>query len=69
MRALVVGLIDLYRKLISPLFPATCRFSPTCSQYARQAVLKHGVLRGVSLAVARIARCHPWHPGGIDPVP
>jgi putative membrane protein insertion efficiency factor len=69
MRTLVVGLIDLYRKLISPLVPAACRFSPTCSQYARQAVLKHGVLRGVSLAAARIARCHPWHPGGIDPVP
>jgi hypothetical protein len=69
MRRLVAGLIDLYRRLISPLFPAACRFSPTCSQYARQAVLKHGVLRGVSLAAARIARCHPWHPGGIDPVP
>jgi hypothetical protein len=69
MRTIVVALIDLYRKLISPLIPAACRFSPTCSQYARQAVLKHGVLRGVSLAAGRIARCHPWHPGGIDPVP
>ena len=62
--------IRLYRRLISPLKPIpSCRFHPTCSAYAQEAILEHGVLRGSGLAVKRILKCHPWHPGGSDPVP
>ena len=72
MRRLLAALIDLYGHTLSPLLGglgARCRFYPSCSQYAKQAVLKHGVLRGVVLAAGRTARCHPWNPGGIDLVP
>ncbi len=69
MRLLLVGLIRLYQLLLSPLLPPACRFYPTCSQYALVAVADHGVLRGAWLAIARLARCHPWHPGGVDLVP
>lgn len=61
--------IHFYRKFISPLKPATCRFYPTCSAYALEAVEVHGALKGSWLAAKRIARCHPFHPGGIDMVP
>lgn len=62
--------IVVYRRLISPLKPApTCRFHPTCSAYAVEAVHVHGVLRGTWLATVRLAKCHPFHPGGLDPVP
>lgn len=57
-----------YRLFISPLKPPTCRFVPTCSEYALQAIEKHGVVRGGLMAVRRILRCHPFHPGGYDPV-
>ncbi|GAC1392877.1 MAG: membrane protein insertion efficiency factor YidD [Vulcanimicrobiaceae bacterium] len=66
---LLVGLLRLYKLLVSPLLPPSCRFYPTCSQYAAEAIAKHGAVRGVFLAVKRLARCHPGHPGGIDPVP
>jgi putative membrane protein insertion efficiency factor len=69
MRYLLAGLIVAYRATLSPLFPPSCRFYPTCSQYAKQAVLKHGSLRGVYLAARRIVRCNPWNPGGVDLVP
>jgi hypothetical protein len=69
MRSLVVGLLDVYRRLISPVLPRSCRFYPSCSQYAREAVLKHGVLRGIALGAARLVRCNPWNPGGVDLVP
>ena len=61
--------IRLYQVVLSPLLGPSCRFQPTCSEYARDAVLKHGALRGVALAARRIGRCHPWNEGGFDPVP
>jgi uncharacterized protein len=69
MRAILAALIAVYQKTISPLLGSHCRFYPSCSQYAKEAVLKHGVLRGTRLAIARILRCHPWNPGGVDLVP
>lgn len=68
MRRVLLGLIGIYRKWISPLFPARCRFVPTCSAYAAEAIERYGALRGGWLALRRILRCHPWHPGGYDPV-
>ncbi len=69
MKVLLIGLIQAYKLLISPLLPPACRFQPTCSQYARQAIERFGALKGSTLAVRRLLRCHPWHPGGWDPVP
>jgi len=69
MRALLIGLINLYRWFVSPLLGPNCRFYPTCSCYAQEAIESHGPLRGTWLAVRRIGRCHPWNPGGYDPVP
>jgi putative membrane protein insertion efficiency factor len=69
MRHLAAFLIRLYQWTVSPLLGPTCRFHPSCSQYALEAVLRFGALRGGALAVKRLARCHPWHPGGFDPVP
>ena len=68
-RKLAVIPIRFYQYCISPLFPARCRYYPTCSAYAREAVLVHGVLKGGLLAGLRILRCHPWSAGGYDPVP
>jgi uncharacterized protein len=65
----LMWLIRGYRILISPLFPPSCRFHPTCSAYALEAIERFGVWQGGILAVQRILRCHPWHPGGYDPVP
>ncbi|WP_191496562.1 membrane protein insertion efficiency factor YidD [Mycobacterium simulans] len=65
----LIFLIQLYRHMISPLRPASCRFIPTCSQYAVDALTEFGVLRGCWLAAARLAKCGPWHPGGWDPIP
>jgi hypothetical protein len=61
--------IGAYQALISPLLPGACRFAPSCSEYARQAVLAHGVARGAWLALKRLLRCHPFHLGGYDPPP
>ncbi|ASC69149.1 Putative membrane protein insertion efficiency factor [Halomicronema hongdechloris C2206] len=69
MKQVLLWLIRGYRALISPLLPSTCRFQPTCSQYALQAVERFGPIRGSWLAGRRILRCHPLHPGGYDPVP
>jgi len=66
---LLIGLIGFYRKFISPFLGARCRFYPSCSAYALQAIEIHGAGRGSWLAVRRLSRCHPFHPGGLDPVP
>lgn len=68
MRKLLVYLIKLYQRFVSPCFPPTCRFYPTCSTYAIQAINQYGAIRGVLIAVKRIIKCHPFHPGGYDPV-
>jgi hypothetical protein len=69
MQALIVGLIRLYQWTLSPLLGSNCRFHPTCSHYAVEAVQTHGVVRGLWLALRRVGCCHPWHEGGYDPVP
>ena len=66
--ALVVGMLKLYRRLVSPLLPASCRFYPSCSCYAIESVEKYGVVRGSFLTLRRLLKCHPFHPGGYDPV-
>lgn len=69
MRALALGLIRLYQMTLSRITPPSCRFSPTCSNYGYQAIERYGLWTGGILTVKRIARCHPFHPGGHDPVP
>ncbi len=65
----LVGIVRVYQRLVSPLLPPSCRFWPTCSEYAAEAVRRHGVVHGGALAARRLARCHPFHPGCVDPVP
>jgi putative membrane protein insertion efficiency factor len=69
MRTLLIRAIDVYRWLLSPWLGSNCRFYPSCSSYAREALSLHGACRGLWLACRRVCRCHPWHPGGYDPVP
>lgn len=69
MQKFLIFLIRAYRYLISPLLGANCRFYPSCSSYACTAIERFGILNGLWLALRRILRCHPWHPGGVDPVP
>ena len=69
MKHVALAVIRYYQKALSPLVPPSCRFYPTCSAYAAEAIDKYGFLRGSLLAAKRILRCHPLHPGGYDPVP
>ncbi|QIB50460.1 membrane protein insertion efficiency factor YidD [Pseudomonas sp. OIL-1] len=69
MRNLALGLIKIYRYAISPLMASHCRFYPSCSCYAQEAIEQHGFLRGCAMSAQRLSRCHPWNPGGYDPVP
>ncbi|MFO7890855.1 MAG: membrane protein insertion efficiency factor YidD [bacterium] len=68
MRKIIIHTIRFYQKTISPLFPRTCRFYPTCSEYMIQAVEKYGLIKGIYIGVKRVFRCHPFNPGGYDPV-
>jgi hypothetical protein len=69
MRAILLALLGVYQYLFRPLLGSHCRFAPSCSDYAKEAIAKHGAARGSVLALRRILRCHPYHPGGFDPVP
>jgi len=69
MKTVFLALIRAYQYLLRPMLGSNCRFYPSCSDYAREAIERHGALRGLWLAVRRVARCHPYHPGGFDPVP
>ncbi|HXM83151.1 MAG TPA: membrane protein insertion efficiency factor YidD [Burkholderiales bacterium] len=66
---LLSSALRAYRRLVSPLLPPSCRFHPSCSEYAEEALARHGAWRGSWLAACRLCRCGPWHPGGCDPVP
>jgi putative membrane protein insertion efficiency factor len=68
-RHLLAGMVRGYQLVISPALPPSCRFTPSCSQYALEAIMRHGAARGTWLTVRRLVRCHPFHPGGFDPVP
>ncbi len=68
MQELVIGLLRIYKRWISPMLPAACRFHPTCSEYMMEAVHRYGALRGIGLGLRRLARCHPFCEGGVDPV-
>ncbi|UCH83898.1 MAG: membrane protein insertion efficiency factor YidD [Candidatus Latescibacterota bacterium] len=63
----VIKAIAVYQRLVSPFLPASCRFYPSCSDYAKQSIERHGTLRGAFYSIRRVCRCHPWHPGGYDP--
>ncbi len=69
MRRLLTGLISLYQLCLSPFLGNRCRFYPSCSSYAKEALEQHGVIKGSLLAVKRLSKCHPWHEGGVDLVP
>ncbi len=68
-KKILLSLINIYRQYISPLFPPSCRFQPTCSQYALEAIDHFGTIKGSYLAIRRILKCHPFHEGGYDPIP
>ena len=63
----LIGVVSVYQEFLSPLLPPACRYTPSCSEYARQALRRHGLGRGLRMTVGRLCRCHPFHPGGLDP--
>lgn len=69
MKRLLIGLLRAYQYAVSPLLGRSCRFFPTCSDYAVEAIGRYGAIKGSYLSLRRVLRCHPWHPGGYDPVP
>jgi putative membrane protein insertion efficiency factor len=69
MKHILIFLVRVYRLMLSPILPPSCRYYPTCSAYALEALQKYGAVKGTWLAVRRVLRCHPWHEGGYDPVP
>ena len=69
MKKILILLIRFYQKFISPMFPAKCRFYPTCSQYTLEAIKEHGAIKGTYLGIRRILKCHPFYEGGYDPIP
>lgn len=69
MKPLLLGLVRAYRLLLSPWWGTQCRFTPSCSSFAEEAIERHGAVEGTWLATRRLCRCHPWHAGGYDPVP
>ncbi|MEK3980813.1 membrane protein insertion efficiency factor YidD [Psychrobacillus sp. FSL K6-2836] len=69
MKHIIISIFRFYQKFISPLSPPSCRFYPTCSHYGVEAVQKHGAIKGSFLTIKRISKCHPFHEGGVDPVP
>ena len=68
MQTILIKLIEFYQRVISPWTPKTCRFYPTCSQYCKTAILKYGVITGAWISLKRVLRCHPFNPGGYDPL-
>ena len=68
LKKILILLVRIYQLALSPIFPPSCRFAPTCSEYTVEAIRMHGPFRGALLGCIRIAKCHPWHPGGYDPV-
>lgn len=68
LKKIVIGLIKTYQRFISPIKPPSCRFYPTCSQYTIDSISKHGIIKGISMALRRLIKCHPFNPGGYDPV-
>jgi putative membrane protein insertion efficiency factor len=67
-RHVIAGILGFYHRFISPFLPEACRFFPSCSVYVSQVIYKYGLIKGAALGVRRLSRCHPWHPGGYDPV-
>jgi putative membrane protein insertion efficiency factor len=68
-KKIALGLIKLYQSTISKVLPSSCRYTPTCSEYTSEAINRYGIFKGTWIGTKRIARCHPWHEGGYDPVP
>ncbi len=68
MKTVLIALLSFYKKFISPFMPRSCRFYPTCADYSKEAIIKYGAARGAVKSIKRICKCHPFHPGGYDPV-